>query len=330
MVKTVLVTGGAGYVGSMLVGNLLREGYRVVVLDVLSFGGEALLHVWHHPNFEFVRGDVSSPKDVKSLFSDHDIQNVVHLAAVVGDPACAREPERAVRVNRDGSLNMLEHAMKAGAERFIYASTCSNYGKMKDPNAYVDEGSPLAPVSLYAELKVQVEKVILRQLEKKEAFCPVSLRFATVYGVSPRMRFDLTVNEFAKEVSLGRELVIYGEQFWRPYCHVADFSRAIQTVLEAPREKVAYDVFNVGNTRENYTKGMIVEELRHQVSECRVRHVEKAEDPRDYRVSFEKIQNTLGFEVSRTVPEGIREVMEVIHRGIIKNPEDGRYYNIPH
>lgn len=328
--QTVLVTGGAGYVGSLLAGSLLREGYRVVVFDTLSFGGAALLHVWSHPNFEFVKGDVSSSKNVQELFAGREVDHVVHLAAIVGDPACAREPERATRVNREGSLNMLEKAMNAGVEKFIYASTCSNYGRMKDPSTYVDEGSKLAPVSLYAELKVQVEKVILQELEKKESFCPVSLRFATVYGVSPRMRFDLTVNEFAKEVALGRELVVYGEQFWRPYCHVADFSRAILRVLAAPREKVAYDVFNVGSTQENYTKSMIVKELQRQVATCRVRRVEKTEDPRDYRVSFSKIESTLGFKVSKTVPEGIREVRQVVDWKIIQDPENARHYNIPH
>ena len=330
MIETVLVTGGAGYVGSLLVRNLLIQGFKVVVIDKLDFGGESLLAVWHDPSFTFIFGDITQSDALESVFTDHEIDAVVHLAAIVGDPACARAPEMARKVNWAASVKLLELAQKHGVERFVFASTCSNYGKMKEEIGYVDESSPLAPVSLYAELKVKFEHLILDEIEKQDAFCPTSLRFATVYGVSPRMRFDLTVNEFTKELALGRELVVYGEQFWRPYCHVADFSRAILRTLTAPKEKVAYGVFNVGTTEENYTKGMIVEELKRQIPEGRVKHVEKNEDPRDYRVNFDKIKRVLGFEISKTVPEGIHEVKNVLHWQIIKNPDNPIYYNIPH
>jgi len=201
---------------------------------------------------------------------------------------------------------------------------------MADANSYVDEKSPLSPVSLYAELKVKFENYLLHEVEKGESFCPASLRFSTVYGLSPRMRFDLTVNEFTKELALGKELLVFGEQFWRPYCHVKDFSRAFSTVLKARKDKVAYQVFNVGATKENYTKQMIVEKIRKQIPEAKIKYVHKEEDPRDYRVNFDKIQKELGFEVSKTVPDGIQEVKEIVSSGIIKDPEDQRYYNIPH
>jgi nucleoside-diphosphate-sugar epimerase len=144
------------------------------------------------------------------------------------------------------------------------------------------------------------------------------------------MRFDLTVNEFTKEIASGKELEIYGEQFWRPYCHVRDFSRAFLAVLEAPRDKVAYDVFNVGDTNENYTKKMIATEILKQIPDGQIKYVQKNEDPRDYRVSFEKIKSRLGFTVSKTVPEGIREIRDIVTLGIIPDPEAQRYYNIPH
>lgn len=327
--RTVLVTGGAGYVGSILLRRLLGAGYRVVCVDVLTHGGRSLVGVWDHPRFHFAKIDITDHEAVDEVVDEYDPFGIVHLAAIVGDPACKREPERAVRVNRDASVHLLEKAISAGVRRFVFASTCSNYGKMEDSAGYVDETSPLAPVSLYAELKVEFEKRLLEGVERREGFSPTALRFATVYGMSHRTRFDLTVNEFTKELVLGRELVVYGQQFWRPYCHVRDLSTAIRAVLEAPEKQVAYDVFNVGQTEENYTKRMLVDELLEQIPDGRIRYVHKEEDPRDYRVRFGKIRDRLGFRISRTVPQGIRDIRTGIRLGIIADPDDPRHYNIP-
>ena len=316
--------------GSILLRRLLDRSYHVVCLDNLMFGGESLLGILENKRFYFHKCDLTDFGSVNAVFEEHNPWAVVHLAAIVGDPACKREPELARLVNWEASRFLAEKAMEVGTRRFVFASTCSNYGKMPDSEDYVNEDAPLAPVSLYAELKVQFENLLLNKLPKRDDFRPTSLRFATVYGLSHRMRFDLTVNEFTKELALGRELEVYGEQSWRPYCHVQDFSRAILVVLEAPPEKVAYDVFNVGDTSENYTKKMIVSEILEQVPRGRVKYVEKDEDPRDYRVSFDKIRSKLGFRISRTVPEGIREIKRVVEKGLIRNPEEARYYNIPH
>ena len=328
--KNILVTGGAGYVGSILVRRLLESGYRVVCLDKLMFGGESLLDVWGHPDFVFHKCDITDFSQVDQILASDPIEAVVHLAAIVGDPACKREPELARKTNWEASAHLLERANKMGISRFIFASTCSNYGKMSDPGSYVTEDSPLAPVSLYAELKVKFENMMISEISRNDHFCPTSLRFSTVYGMSHRMRFDLTVNEFTKEVASGNELVVFGEQFWRPYCHVSDFSNAILTVLKAPREKVAYQVFNVGDTAQNYTKQMIVDEIVKQIPTSRIRYVRKEEDPRDYRVDFSKVRDVLGFKITRTVPDGIREIKQVVELGVIQNPEEQKYYNIPH
>jgi nucleoside-diphosphate-sugar epimerase len=326
----ILVTGGAGYIGSILVRYLLGDGYSVTCLDSLSFGGESLLGFWDHPSFKFFKCDITDFNAVSSVIESEDYFAVIHLAGIVGDPACKREPDLASKVNWDASVHLINKAIERKIRRFIFASTCSNYGKMHDLNGYVTETSALAPVSLYAELKVRVEQLILEEIPKSTDFSPTCLRFSTVYGMSPRMRFDLTVNEFTKDLALGKELVVFGEQFWRPYCHVSDFSNAILKVLKSEREKVAYEVFNVGDTGENYTKKMIVEEIGRQIPGCRINYVKKGEDPRDYRVDFSKIKTVLGFKVTKRVPEGIKEIKDIIQMGVIPNPEDQKYYNIPH
>ncbi len=328
-ISRVLVTGGAGYVGSGLLRLLLTEGYRVVCIDNLRFGGESLGSVWGHPHFTFVKADLTDHGAVASAVDANPCDAIVHLAAIVGDPACKLEPELARKTNLDASVHLLEKAAGTGVSRFIFASTCSNYGRMTDADGYVDENSPLHPVSLYAELKVKFEDILINPNRQGDGFAPTALRFSTVFGMSTRMRFDLTVNEFTKELALGRELVVFGEQFWRPYCHVGDFARAILLVLRAQPEKVAHRVFNVGHSSQNYTKKMIVDELLKQVPGGRVKYVHRTEDPRDYRVRFDRIRDELGFRISRTVPEGISEIRTAIEHRIVTNPDSPYHYNTP-
>ena len=326
----VLVTGGAGYVGSGLLRELLSQGYYVTCVDNLSFGGESLLDIWHNENFTFIKCDVNDWDKFNNIFTENNFDSVIHLAAIVGDPACKLHSDLARKTNWDSSKWLLDKCKEVGISKFIFASTCSNYGKMDDPDSYVDEESKLAPVSLYAELKVKFEDYMLNEMIKSDNFAPTSLRFSTVYGLSPRMRFDLTVNEFTKDLAMGRELVIFGEQFWRPYCHVKDFSNAFITVLKAPIEKVAYNVFNVGDTSENYTKQMLIDEIKKILPESRIKYVEKNDDPRDYRVNSDKIKKELGFKITMRVSDGIKEINRMIEEGVIKDPENQKYYNIPH
>ena len=320
----ILVTGGAGYIGSTLVPLLLSDGHRVRVLDTLLHGGESLLGVWSDPAFEFVHGDVCNPATVRAALVGVD--TVIHLAAVVGDPACARQPELARAVNLDASLALIEESRRAGVIRFIFASTCSNYGKMSDANQFVDEESELRPVSLYAETKVAVERALLTSGINGN-WCPTPMRFATIFGVSPRMRFDLTVNEFTMEMLTKKHLVVFGEQFWRPYIHVRDAARAIRLVLNSPAPKVAGRVFNAGSTDQNFQKQQLVEMIRPHAPDAVVEFVYKTEDPRDYRVSFTRITDQLDFRITRTVAEGIGEVAHLVRCNTIKNFGDGRYRN---
>ena len=321
----VLVTGVAGYIGSVLTHKLLNKGFEVIGIDNLLYGGESLLSIYNHPNFKFYKKDIRNIETIVSLLNEIDA--VIHLAAIVGDPACAKQPQLAISTNLDGSINLLKAANNSySVKNFIFASTCSNYGKMEG-NSYVTEESPLKPVSLYAELKVKFEEIMLDG-EYHKNFCPTALRFATAYGISPRMRFDLTVNEFTKDAALGRELTIFGEQFWRPYCNVEDIANACILVLESEPDKVYKNVFNVGDTRENYQKKMLAEELKKLIPDLKIKYVKKDEDPRDYKVSFEKIKNVLGFQITKTVPQGMEEIIRVIKDNIIRDPDNPRYSNI--
>lgn len=321
----VLVTGGAGYIGSVLVRQLLKKGYKVRVLDSLKFGGDALYDVMLDPNFEFMRGDIRNADDVDAALEGVD--GVAHLAAIVGDPACKKFSEEATSTNWTGSVALFEAAEKKNIRRFVFASTCSNYGKMPDPDSFVTETSELNPVSLYAELKVKFEKFILEE-KKDSPMCSTSLRFSTVYGFSPRIRFDLTVNEFTRNAAVHGEQEIWGPQFWRPYCHVDDLARAVVLTLESPEEKVKSNVFNVGSTEENYNKGMIIEEVCKVVPNVKVHFVESNEDPRDYRVNFDKIKNELGYSITKKVPDGVKEVYALLKTGIVTDPFAQKFRNI--
>ena len=320
-----LVTGGAGYIGLLLVDELLAAGQEVTVLDVLLHGQDERAEELRARGVRVVEGDVrDSSARVDAL---DGASSVVHLAAIVGDPACARDPALAKAVNVDASIALAGEAGEAGVERFVMASTCSNYGRMADPTVPIDETGVLSPVSLYAEQKVAVEKHLLAL--DPAPFAVTCLRFATVYGVGPRMRFDLTVNEFTRDLWADRKLEVFGEQFWRPYVHVRDAARGIRTVLLAPVEDVDGQVFNVGDSGENYRKLDLVELIQAQTDRGEVTYVSRNEDPRDYKVSFDKIRAQLGYEVTMTVPTGIAELLNALDAGQFPDSFDARYRNIP-
>jgi nucleoside-diphosphate-sugar epimerase len=323
---TVTVTGGAGYVGALVVDELLASGREVRVLDVLLHGQEDVARELTERGVELIRGDIRDADARRRALEGAEA--VVHLAAIVGDPACARDPELSNDVNVEGSRALVRDARELGVERLVFASTCSNYGRMADPTVPIDEGGELRPVSLYAEQKVGIEKALLESENGDgHGLRPTCLRFATVYGVGERMRFDLTVNEFTRDLWADKHLEVFGERFWRPYIHVRDAARAVRTVLDAPAEKVAGTDFNAGHSDENYRKLDLVEIITGKLGKGDVEYVSRDEDPRDYKVSFEKIRAELGFEPVNRVPDGIEEIVGALEEQRFGDPYDGRYRN---
>lgn len=308
--RHILVAGGAGYIGSVLVRELLKSNHRVTILDKLLWGKGGIAEILGDERVQLVEGDIRNRADCDRALGGVD--SVIQLAAIVGDPACAKDPDLARSTNLDGSRTLLNAAMDQAVDRFIFTSTCSNYGKMTG-DGYCDETSPLKPVSLYAETKVEFERTLLG-IDPSHRLVPTALRLATAYGVSPRMRFDLTVNEFTRDLYLGKKLVVYGESFWRPYCHIGDIAKAFAIVIGAKRATVDHQVFNVGSTRENYQKKTIADIIARKIDNSIIEYVHKDEDPRDYRVSFDKIFNILGFRNEITLSDGIDEII-----GALKN-----------
>ena len=304
--------GGAGYIGSVLAGRLLDGGYCVRVLDALLYDNAAAVsRLTTRAGFTFQRGDFCCESDLNQ--SMEGITDVVHLAALVGDPVCKKFPDIAKHINENGTFELIDRLDQFDIQRFIFMSTCSNYGLQPDDTP-ATEDTALNPQSLYAETKVKVEQRLLGSKGDFDYSVTV-LRAATAYGLSPRMRFDLTVNEFTRELALGSELLVYDADTWRPYCHVDDICTAIRLVLESDRARVNGQVFNVGCDEENYTKRMIVDLICNLLPKVEIRYQTGSVDPRNYRVAFQRIRTVLGFQANHTVAEFASELIEVIRQG---------------
>jgi nucleoside-diphosphate-sugar epimerase len=314
--RTLVVTGAAGYVGGVVVRELLASPGSVVIgVDSASapHGAEGVRELIGNERFRFVRADVRDGEGLSPMVAEADA--VVHLAAIVGDPAGRRDPDLTREVNV-GASRVVADLCAASPRRphLVFVSTCSNYG-ISGTDDLVAEDVALNPTSLYAETKVEVERMLADRDEVRSTV----LRLATVYGVAPRMRFDLTVNQFAIEAFRSGRLEIYGEQFWRPYVHVGDVARAVVAVLDAPGASVGR-TFNVGDSSENYTKRMIADVIRERVPRLEVHRVAVDEDPRSYRVDFSRIAGELGYAVTRRVPDGVDEVLRLAALGVFPDP----------
>ncbi|MGH7827792.1 MAG: NAD-dependent epimerase/dehydratase family protein [Candidatus Binatia bacterium] len=319
-IQHVLVIGGAGYIGSVLCRELLRQSYSVRVLDPLLYGQESLAELAGDPRFQLVEGD---SRDVSAVFRAMlDMDAVVHLGELVGDPACAFDEKLTLEINLAATKMVAEAAQGCGVKRFIYASSCSVYGAS---SRTVDERSALNPVSVYARAKIGSEQALLAL--NGPNFHPVILRFATVYGRSPRPRFDLVINLLTAKAVCDGEITIFGGEQWRPFVHVADIAQAIVRCLAAPLESVKAEVFNVGSDEQNYTITEVGELIHRLIPEARLVNHGNGADNRDYHVSFARIRRELGFKPSYTVEAGVREIEAAFRAGQIQNYQDKRYSN---
>jgi nucleoside-diphosphate-sugar epimerase len=305
----VLLLGGAGYLGSVLVRQLLAAGRSVRVLDSFMFGEQSVDQVRAHPNCELVRGDVRDIGVVVRCMKG--CEAVIHLAAIVGDSACEENEQLAAEVNRAATRMLTEVALDCGVRRFLFASSCSVYGASE---SFADETAAVNPLSMYAEMKVESERILLGA--RSTAFAPTILRLSTLFGLSPRMRFDLVVNLFVARAIFLRSITISNGAQWRPLMHVEDAARAFMAVLEAPAEKVNGEVFNAGSTGLNLRIEELGRAVADEIAGIEIETV-GSEDRRNYRVAFNKIREQLGFNCRRTVEYGIQEIYGAIRAGLI-------------
>jgi len=320
-IRNVLVIGGAGYIGSALLPKLLEKGYQVRLLDLLLYGTEPIEGLLNHPRLEVVRADFRAIDKVVEAIRGMDA--VIHLGAIVGDPACALDEELTIEVNLMATRMIAEVAKGSGVNRFIFASTCSVYGASDE---FLDERSALNPVSLYARSKIASEHVLTRMAD--DTFAPTLLRFGTIYGLSGRTRFDLVVNLLtAKAIVEGRITVSGGDQ-WRPFVHVDDAALAVFKALEAPVPAVHNQVFNVGSNEQNYTISQVGETIERLVPSSELIDVAFDGDRRNYRVNFSKIHQALGFVPQWTLEQGINQVVEAIQSGKVQDYTHAKFSNV--
>ena len=315
----VLVVGGAGYIGSLLVERLLEKGYRVRVLDSLLYGDEPLRPVRSHPNFELIAGDCRNIQDV--VRAVRGVESIIHLAAIVGDPACDQDRGRALETNYAATRMLIEIAKGHGVSRLVFASSCSVYGAT---DVEMDENAAVMPISLYGRTKVDSERALLEA--KSDTFHPIILRFATVFGLGYRPRFDLVVNLLTAKAHQDGLITIYNGQQWRPFIHVRDLVEAIVRVLESPVRLVSGEVFNVGDTRLNHTLTEVAGVIRDAFPGVRVEHVDNS-DRRNYRVNFDKLLTRTGFRARYTLRDGVEEIRKAFDERLITDYTDLRYSN---
>jgi nucleoside-diphosphate-sugar epimerase len=316
--KTVLITGGAGYIGAHLVRLFLKKGYRVTILDKFVYGDAGINDIVHDSNLKVIEGDIANIQDVTSAVKN--VNTVVALAAIVGDPACGLDAEETLNLNYEGTKILLEACEFYDIERLVFASSCSVYGGSSGQQI-LNEESPINPVSLYARTRIYSENHIL---ERSHNVTPVILRLSTVFGLSPRMRYDLVVNILVARGLIKGEFQVFGGEQWRPFIHCKDAAEAFYHATITDIAKVKNQIFNVGRNNLNYTIAQIADVVAEEVGDVKVLFDNQANDQRNYRVSFDKIANSLGYVPQYDLRQGIRELIEGIranpHLQDIKNP----------
>ena len=306
MNKKILVIGSQGYIGSVLADYLLKKKYQLIGADNFIYNQKKINFI--NKNYKFINCDLRNEHKIYKLISK--VSYVVILAGLVGDPITKKYPKLAHEINYKGIKNVIKICNKSKIKKLVFISTCSNYGITKG-DKLLKENHVLKPISLYAEQKVKIEKFLI---EKKFKFSITILRFATAFGVSPRMRFDLTINEFVKDAFLKKKLEIYEPNTYRPYCHIKDFCRIIDLVLKKKSRHLEKEIFNCGSNNNNYSKIQIASIIKKKFKELKIVINNNIKDKRNYKVDFSKIKKVLKFKAKYNVNYGVLEIINFIKK----------------
>jgi len=318
--ENILVIGGAGYLGNVVVRKILDSGRFVRVLDNFIYGNQAMIDLEGNPKIDIVNGDFRNIETVVSCLKDIDA--VILLAAIVGDPASKARPSQTIETNLIATQSLAFACKTHCISRFIYASTCSVYGQGDN---ILNENSPMNPVSLYARTKIASEESILSMANSN--FAPTILRMSTLYGYSKRMRFDLVVNTMTLKAYADSKIQVFGGEQWRPLLHVDDAADVYLKCLEAPLKKVGNQIFNVGSEEQNYQIKIIAEIISISLKNVLIETLKSDTDNRDYKVSFQKVKKVLNFKTKHFIEESSKKIYSLLIKNEIKNPKAKIYYN---
>ena len=320
--KKILLVGGTGYIGTVLYSSLKKRGYEVRSIDNQIYGKNIF-----NKDFKTSYNKKKSFLNLNSIESDlKNTDYIVFLAGLVGDPITAKYPKESNLTNSKGTINFLKFIKRFKIKKLLYVSTCSNYG-LSSSKKKLNEKSPLKPLSLYAKSKVDIEKYLLNN-KKKLGFSFNILRFSTAFGDSPRMRYDLTINQFVKDIFFNKQVLIYDPDTWRPYCHVLDFSRAIDKILSHKNSNIDFEIFNIGNDKNNYSKLAMLKLIIKVMKKGSYKILKDSKDKRNYKVDFSKIKKTVNFLTKYDLKYGISEMVNSLKKNkvtIKKTDSMGNY-----
>jgi nucleoside-diphosphate-sugar epimerase len=316
--QKILVTGGAGYVGAQLIPHLLEKGCEVTVLDLMIYGAEVLPE---YENLRKIKGDIRDQALLRQILPGHDA--VIHLACISNDPSFELNPDLGRSINLDAFRPLVECSRDAGVQRFIYASSSSVYGVKEEPN--VHEDMTLEPLTDYSRFKADCEQILAEY--QADDFTTVTIRPATVCGYSPRQRLDVVVNILTNLAYHKREITVFGGSQLRPNIHIADMVQAYVTLLEAPTEKIAGEIFNAGYENQSVTE--LADTVKDVIGEDVKLTVTPTDDNRSYHISSEKIRQELGFVAQHSIREAVVDLVEAFEKGKLPNSlTHERYFNI--
>ena len=310
MKKKILLIGGGGYIGSVAVNYLLNKNYHVICYDNFIYNHDYFFKNISQKSFTIIRDSLKEIKNFEKLFND--LYGVVILASVVGDPITKKYPIFANEVNIKQTKELINFLLQYQPKKIIFVSTCSNYGIIKN-SVPVKENYKLNPKSIYAKNKVNLEKYLYSIRRKFKSEISI-LRFATAFGLSPRMRFDLTINEFVRDIFINKKITVFDHLTWRPYCHVKDFAKVIYSILHKDIKRKKFEIFNVGSSKNNYTKIKILEKIKKYIKRFKIIYKKNSSDPRDYRVNFDKVKKYYKLGSFISIDSGIKEIIRILKK----------------